>query len=354
MSTPIRPFRTDTDGRLWLLDQRRLPADEHWFELSTVEETARAIETMAVRGAPALACVAALGLARAARTFPDDPEAYAASFAAGLDRLRRTRPTAVNLFVALDEVAAADRSVPPDDVAARRSAAWGAARDHARRDLESCQAIGAHGAALMPDEGGVVTHCNAGALATAGHGTALGVIRSAVFAGKRLRVYADETRPVLQGARLTAWELARDGIDVTVICEGMAADLMRRGRIHAAIVGADRIVRNGDVANKIGTYALAIACRHHRIPFYVAAPWTTIDLAIPDGSEIPIERRADEEVTHVGPTRIVPEAVGVENPAFDVTPAELVTAIVTDRGVFRPDELDAHASEGSPSPGRTS
>ena len=338
MTDPIRPFRED-DGRLLVLDQRRLPAEARWVELAGVEATAEAIEALVVRGAPALACVAALGLARAAETFPDDPAGFDAALSAGLDRLRRTRPTAVNLFVALDELAAADRAVPARDVAARRAALWHAARAHARRDLAACRAMGAFGAPRMPDEGGVVTHCNAGALATAGHGTALGVIRSAVAAGKRLHVYAGETRPVLQGARLTAWELARDGIDVTVLCDGMAADLMRRGKIQAAIVGADRIVRNGDVANKIGTYALAIACRHHGIPFYVAAPWTTIDRSLPSGDSIPIEQRAGAEVTSIGPVRVVPEGVSVENPAFDVTPAELVTAIITDRGVFEPTEI---------------
>jgi len=338
VTDPIRPFRED-DGRLFVLDQRRLPAEARWIELAGVEATAEAIEALVVRGAPALACVAALGLARAAETFPDDPAGFDAALSAGLDRLRRTRPTAVNLFVALDELATADRAVPADDVAARRAALWRAARAHARRDLAACRAMGAFGAPLMPDEGGVVTHCNAGALATAGHGTALGVIRSAVAAGKRLRVYAGETRPVLQGARLTAWELARDGIDVTVLCDGMAADLMRRGKIQAAIVGADRIVRNGDVANKIGTYALAVACRHHGIPFYVAAPWTTIDRSLPSGDAIPIEQRAGAEVISIGAARIVPKGVPVENPAFDVTPAELVTAIITDRGVFEPGEI---------------
>ncbi len=347
MTGGVRPFREE-DGRLWVLDQRRLPEAEHWFEIATVEQTAEAIETMAVRGAPAIACVAALGLARAAREFPDDPEAFSAALGRAIDRLRATRPTAVNLFVALDELAEADRRAPSGDVAARRAALGAAARRHVERDLAACLAMGKLGAALLPDEGGVLTHCNAGALATAGHGTALGVIRSAVAMGKRIAVYADETRPVLQGARLTAWELLRDGIPVTVICEGMAADLMRRGRIHAAVVGADRIVRNGDVANKIGTYALAVACKHHGIPFYVAAPWTTIDLSLPGGEAIPIERRRDREVTHVGDHRIVPEEAAVENPAFDVTPAELVTAIVTERGVFRPDELAAAGDLPSP------
>jgi methylthioribose-1-phosphate isomerase len=246
----------------------------------------------------------------------------------------------VNLFVALDEVAAALAGCDAlAETLVLQTAIMDAAVRHAEADLAACHSIGRHGAPLLPDRGTVLTHCNAGALATAGWGTALGVIRSAVNSGKLLRVLANETRPVLQGARLTAYELARDGIDVTVIADNMAGALMANGEIAAAIVGADRIARNGDVANKIGTYTVAVLCKHHGIPFYVAAPWTTIDLTVATGADIPIEERGGEEVRNHGGRELTPPGVAVRNPAFDVTPAALVTAIITDRGVFRPDEI---------------
>jgi methylthioribose-1-phosphate isomerase len=302
---------------LRLLDQRRLPTEEVWHAYQDYRAVAAAITDMVVRGAPAIGCAAAYGVALGAR--------QGADFGEVRETLARTRPTAVNLFWALDRMARVTPRTPA-------RLAEEAAAIHAE-DVRSCRAIGERGAPLLP-AGTVLTHCNAGALATGGYGTALGVIRSAVARGTPLRVYADETRPFLQGARLTAWELARSGIDVTLITDNMAGWLMSRGEIQSVIVGADRIARSGDTANKIGTYSVAVLAREHGIPFFVAAPRSTIDLAIPDGSAIPIEERAAREVTHVGAARIAPD-VGVRNPAFDVTPARLVTAIITEVGVAR-------------------
>jgi methylthioribose-1-phosphate isomerase len=324
---------------LELLDQRALPAEERWLHLTDPEAVAQAIESLAVRGAPAIGCAAALAVAVASRNGPEDPVALRALSHAAIDRLARTRPTAVNLFVALEEMRAALAASAADDVPSLRARLLEAAQAHVARDAEMCRRLSEHGAALLPERGAVLTHCNTGALATAGIGTALGVIRRAWELGKRLSVYAGETRPLLQGARLTAWELARRRIPVTVITDGAVAAFVARGRIDAAIVGADRIARNGDVANKIGTYSIALACHHHGIPFYVAAPWTTIDEALASGADIPIEARDPSEIAQIGGRRFVPEGVAIENPAFDVTPAALVTAIVTDRGVHRPDQL---------------
>ncbi len=339
----VRPLRFDEAmGRLWLLDQRKLPGEEVWVELDDIEAVARAIEDLIVRGAPAIACAAAAGIAVAAQAFPEDSAGFRAAVEVACRRLSRTRPTAVNLFVALEQIrttlasAAADASVP-----SLRQAITDTARRHIADDLSSCLRMGEYGAPLLPDAGGVLTHCNAGALATAGYGTALGVIRRAHEIGKRIRVFADETRPVLQGARLTAWELHRDGIPVEIICDDMAGAFMARGEIQAAVVGADRIVRNGDVANKIGTYAVAVLCRYHDIPFYVAAPWTTIDLSLASGTQIPIEERDGNEVRRHGDQILAPAGVPVRNPAFDVTPAALVTGIITERGVFAPGALAA-------------
>jgi methylthioribose-1-phosphate isomerase len=345
----VRPFELSADARaLRLLDQRQLPTEEVWLELREVEDVARAIEDLAVRGAPAIGCVAALGVAVAAQGLGDETAAFRAAVESACDRLARTRPTAVNLFVALDQMREVLRVAGPDaSVAELRERLRSAAQAHVDHDLQACLAIGRHGASLLPDQGGVLTHCNAGALATAGHGTALGVIRRAHALGKRIQVYADETRPVLQGARLTAWELARDAIPVCVIADNMAGALMASGRIKAAIVGADRIARNGDVANKIGTYTVAVLCRHHGIPFYVAAPWTTIDLDIETGRDIPIEERSAAEVRTHGGRCMTPPEIAVCNPAFDVTPAELVDAIITDRGVFAASDL----AKGRPSDG---
>lgn len=327
-------------GVLELLDQRELPEREVVLELRSAEEVARAIEGMAVRGAPAIGCAAAFGVALAARVRAADGLAAAhAAAEAALDRLARTRPTAVNLFFALGRMRealarAAGAPARDGDELARRLE--GEASALAREDEEACRAIGRAGASLLPRRARVLTHCNAGALATAGYGTALGVIRAAVERGHRVEVFADETRPLLQGARLTAWELARDGIPVTVIPDPAAAHLMRQGEIDVVVVGADRVARNGDVANKIGTYGLAVLAREHRIPFYVAAPLSTWDPETPSGREIPIEERGRDEVARIGARTLVPEGVPVRNPAFDVTPAELVTALVTDAGVARP------------------
>lgn len=337
----VRSLALSKDGaKLRLLDQRRLPAEEVWLEFDEVEPVARAIEDLVVRGAPAIGCAAALGLAAASAKFDDDPTAFREEVRQAGERLANTRPTAVNLFVALSQLADAMAAAPSTATADElRALLRQVALRHVEEDLDACLRMGEHGATLLPDEGGVLTHCNAGALATAGYGTALGVIRRAVEIGKKIHVFADETRPVLQGARLTAWELAHDGVPVEVIADNMAGALMAAGEIRAAVVGADRIARNGDVANKIGTFTVAVLCRHHGIPFYVAAPWTTIDLSLQSGADIPIEQRHPDEVRTHGGSVMTPTGVGVRNPAFDVTPAELVTAIITERGVFAPSEL---------------
>jgi methylthioribose-1-phosphate isomerase len=337
----VRPFEVPAPfAPLRILDQRALPEEERWIELADVDAVAVAIEQLAVRGAPAIACVAALGLASAAYSFSEQSAEFRMQAAAAIERLARTRPTAVNLFVALRELREAMETTDRDaDVGVLRERLRETAEAHVARDLANCLAMANHGAPLLPEAGAVLTHCNAGALATAGYGTALGVIRRARAIGKQFTVLADETRPVLQGARLTAWELVRDGIPVEVIADNMAGALMAGGEIKAAIVGADRIARNGDVANKIGTYSVAVLCKHHGIPFYVAAPWTTIDLTLARGADIPIEQRHPDEVRRHGGRTLTPPAIGVRNPAFDVTPAELVTAIITERGVHRPHEL---------------
>ncbi|HEX4998138.1 MAG TPA: S-methyl-5-thioribose-1-phosphate isomerase [Terriglobia bacterium] len=322
-----------------MIDQRKLPTIEEYPVFSTYQDVAEAIRDMVVRGAPAIGVAAAMGVARGVLdSRARDIAALRADFAEITTTLASTRPTAVNLFWAIERM----RRVFDQAVAsgADRGAIEKILIDEAHaiynEDVESNRRMGRFGAELLPTSGSVLTHCNAGALATAGYGTALGVIRAAIEGGKRLRVLADETRPFLQGARLTAWELWKDGIDVTVIADNMAGSFMRQGLIDAVIVGADRIAANGDVANKIGTYSVAVLARHHDIPFYVAAPISTLDLKIPDGSHIPIEQRDPSEVTHAGGARVAPEGVRVFNPAFDVTPHALVTAIVTDRGVARP------------------
>ncbi len=332
-------LRWSEDGVV-LLDQRRLPAQEVYLTLKSAEEVAEAIERMVVRGAPAIGCAAALGLARAAVASPAlDVGSLHQELESAAARLARTRPTAVNLFWALGrmraalEAAVAAPGADPDQV---RSRLVDEAQRLLREDEATCRAIGREGLALVPDGARVLTHCNAGALATAGYGTALGLVRAAAEAGRRISVLADETRPFLQGARLTAWELARDGIPVTVIADAMAGHLMRLGEVDLVVVGADRIARNGDVANKIGTYGLAVLAGEHGIPFYVAAPTSTIDLATPDGEAIPIEERSPEEMASLAGTRLVPEGVDVRHPAFDVTPAARVTAIVTEAGVAEP------------------
>ncbi|HEY1159992.1 MAG TPA: S-methyl-5-thioribose-1-phosphate isomerase [Terracidiphilus sp.] len=320
------------------IDQTKLPLEECYVLATTYEQVAEVIESMVVRGAPAIGVSAAYGIALGAqRTKAATPAEFAPEFERICARLAGTRPTAVNLFWAIARMkrlfaTLAGSGAPLVEIQAQILAEADAMYED---DIAACKAMGAFGAALLPDEGGVLTHCNAGALATCGYGTALGVIRSAVEQGKHIHVYADETRPFLQGARLTAWELMADGIPTTVICDNTAASLMRAGRIQAVVVGADRIAANGDTANKIGTYNLAILAKEHGIPFYVAAPWSTIDLATATGDLIPIEERPAVEVTHHGGKQLTPNGVGICNPAFDVTPAKYVTAIITERGVLR-------------------
>ena len=321
---PLRPVLYDaaTDA-VRVLDQRRLPAEEVWLELRSSAEVVAAIKDLTVRGAPAIGVAAAYALAVDARRGADP-----AALRHAAEQLVHARPTAVNLAWAVRRMS--------------RRIGLGAEtlleEAHAIRDEDeaACRRIGALGAPLVPPRARVLTHCNAGALATAGYGTALGVVRAAIEAGNAISVFAGETRPFLQGARLTAWELQRDGIPVTLLTDGMAGWLMARGEIACVIVGADRIAANGDVANKIGTYALAVLAAHHHLPFYVAAPWSTVDLETARGEDIPIEERGGEEVLTLAGQRIAPVGVPARYPAFDVTPAALVTAIVTERGVVRP------------------
>lgn len=327
------------DDRLEMIDQRVLPARFQYVSCTSADETAEAIRSMVVRGAPAIGCAAAYGVALEALRLRDKP---AAEFSAGLERgfdvLAASRPTAVNLFWALKRMRALWESMkdrPATEVADRMLAE---AHEITAEDIRINRAMGAHGAALLPDGARVLTHCNAGALATAGHGTALGVIRSAVEVGKRISVIADETRPFLQGARLTAWEMVQEGIPVTLIADNMAGFMMSRGEIDAVVVGTDRVAANGDVANKIGTYMVAVLARRHDIPFYVACPLSTIDMSIPDGNAIPIEERSVDEVKGFRDYHWAAEGVEIRNPAFDVTPAELVTGLITERGVvLKPD-----------------
>jgi methylthioribose-1-phosphate isomerase len=320
------------------LDQTKLPLEETYVLATDYKQVATVIRDMIVRGAPAIGVSAAMGMAlgidrSAAKALPE----LTAEVAVVAKSLAETRPTAVNLFWGIEEIrnvynslAEAGKSIPEI-----KAAVIARAREMYNEDIAACKQMGAHGAALLPSEGVVLTHCNAGALATCGYGTALGVIRAAVERGHKISVYADETRPFLQGARLTAWELMKDNIATTVLCDNMVAALMRQGKIQAVIVGADRIAANGDVANKIGTYGVAVLAKEHGLPFYVAAPWSTLDLATAHGDEIPIEQRNAREVTHANGKQITPHGVGIENPAFDVTPAKYVTAIITERGVLK-------------------
>ncbi len=325
-----------TPAGVEMLDQRVLPDVERYLTLHSVEEVARAIEDMAVRGAPAIGVTAAMGIALGLRGGSDTE--LASAHAAASARLARTRPTAVNLTWAIERMrqGLAPLFAARAPAAQIRAAAESLAQAIHDEDVAVCRAIGDAGGALLPERARVLTHCNAGALATAGYGTALGVIRSAARQGRLEHVLANETRPFLQGARLTAWELQRDGIPVQLITDAMSGALMRQKRIDAVVVGADRIAANGDVANKIGTYTVAVLAARHGLPFYVAAPRSTIDLATPDGDGIPIEQRSSEEVLVVRGQRIAPEGVSALHPAFDVTPAELVTAIITECGVARP------------------
>jgi methylthioribose-1-phosphate isomerase len=324
------------NGVVVMIDQRRLPAEQVLLRCRDHHEVASAIRDMAVRGAPAIGVTAALGLALGARLTRAEGAALRAEWSDMCGALAATRPTAVNLFWAIERMRGRFEALAAAGGDTLREALLAEALAIQQEDLDACHRMGDLGAELLPQEARVLTHCNAGALATAGYGTALGVVRSAARLGKLKAVFADETRPWLQGARLTAWELMQDGIEPTLVADGAAGHLMARGEVNAVVVGADRIARNGDVANKIGTYTLAVLAKEHGVPFYVAAPVSTLDLHTPTGGEIPIEERPAHEVTHLAGQRIAPEGVRARNPAFDVTPHRYVTAIVCERGVARP------------------
>jgi methylthioribose-1-phosphate isomerase len=329
----------DRDGDVVvMIDQRKLPAQEVYVRCRTAPEVARAIKTMVIRGAPAIGVAAAWGIAIGMRrSAATGTQKFAAEFQKTCELMAATRPTAVNLFWAIERMkrvfgaaVQAGQSVEQLKVGLDREAQM--IHDE---DVASCRAMGAFGAAVVPADARILTHCNAGALATAGYGTALGVIRGAMEAGKAVAVFADETRPFMQGARRTAWALMRDGIDTTIITDNMSASLMGQGKVNFVVVGADRIAANGDTANKVGTYGVAVLAREHQIPFYVAAPLSTIDLRTPDGAHIPIEERNAREVTHIGSSQVAPAGAKVWNPAFDVTPHRFITGIITEKGIFR-------------------
>lgn len=325
-----------TNEGVRFIDQTKLPTEEVYVTCKTHEQVADVIRNMVVRGAPAIGVAAAMGIALGVSNSKAESSR---DLKRDLDQIceviGKTRPTAVNLFWAIRRMQEKFERIQIRPIPQIKSDLIEEARRMHAEDIAANQAMGRHGATLMPSSGGVLTHCNAGALATAGYGTALGVIRAAVEQGKKIHVYADETRPFLQGSRLTAWELMKDGIPTTVISDNMAGAMMKQGKIGAIVVGADRIAANGDVANKIGTYTVAILAKEHDIPFYVAAPISTVDLACPDGNGIPIEQRNAQEVTHIGGKQMVPTGVQVENPAFDVTPAKYVAAIITEKGIAR-------------------
>jgi methylthioribose-1-phosphate isomerase len=327
------------DDMVVMIDQRKLPSQELYVRCRTAQEVARAIRTMVIRGAPAIGVAAAMGLALGMRrSSAKGTRQCAVEFQKLCDMMAATRPTAVNLFWAIDRMKrafaeGAHAGESPEELGHRLEREARAIHDE---DVANCRLMGGFGAAVVPDGGRVLTHCNAGALATAGYGSALGVIRAAVEQGKRIAVFADETRPFLQGSRLTAWELMRDGIDTTVITESMAGPLLRAGEVDVVVVGADRIAANGDTANKIGTYTVAVLANEHKVPFYVAAPLSTIDLQTPNGDHIPIEERDQREITHIGSSRLTPVGVHVRNPAFDVTPHRYIAGIITERGIVKP------------------
>lgn len=316
-----------TDGGVVMIDQTRLPKEQVFVTCRNYREVAEAIRSMIIRGAPAIGVAAAMGIALGV--------GEGADFDTVCETLAKTRPTAVNLFWAIDRMRALHAQLEGEARAAILAGMIAEAQQIKLEDVAICEAIGRNGADLVPHGKTVLTHCNAGALATAGYGTALGVIRAAVSAGKKIDVFADETRPFLQGARLTAWELQQDGIPTTLITDNMAGHFLRSGRIGCVVVGADRIASNGDVANKIGTYSVAVLAKENNVPFYVAAPISTFDLTLDSGDEIPIEQRSAAEVTHVFGVPVAPEGIAVQNPAFDVTPARYVTAIISEHGVAR-------------------
>ena len=339
----IKTVEWTKDG-VRMLDQRLLPAEETYLVLRSYDEVAEAIKKMVIRGAPAIGVAAAMGIALGASQsvgtsvadLEDDLQYIC-------DEMGKTRPTAVNLFWAIERMRATFQRVKSkNDVEEVKKILIAEALAIFQEDIAANRAIGKYGGPLIPDNATVLTHCNAGALATAGdYGTALGVIRGARDAGKKIAVIADETRPFLQGLRLTAWELAKDDIPVTVITDNMAGHVMKNGKVDAVVVGADRIASNGDTANKIGTYMVAVLAREHKIPFYVAAPLTTLDLTLKSGDEIPIEERDEKEVTHIREYQLAPDGINVHNPAFDVTPNHLITAIITDKGVARPPYIES-------------
>src|SRR5262252_7533933 len=325
-----------TDQGVRFIDQTRLPSEEIYVTCTTHEQVADVIRNMVVRGAPAIGVAAAMGIALGVNNSKAESTGdLERDFDQVCDLIGKTRPTAVNLFWAIRHMQEKFERIRIRPVPQIKQALIEEARRMHAEDIAANQAMGRHGAVLMPASGGVLTHCNAGALATCGYGTALGVIRAAVEQGKKIHVFADETRPFLQGSRLTAWELMKDNIPTTVISDNMAGAMMKQGKIGAIVVGADRIAANGDVANKIGTYTVAILAKEHGIPFYVAAPISTVDLECRDGSGIPIEQRNGKEVTHIAGKQMVPDGVEVENPAFDVTPAKYVAAIVTEKGIAK-------------------
>ncbi len=337
-----------TAGGVRMIDQTRLPAEEIYRTYTDYRGVAEAIRSMVIRGAPAIGVAAAMGIALGVKNSAARTEAQLRDeFETVADTISRTRPTAVNLFWAVKrmrrvfEESLAGAGGEADRIAAAKSRLVKEAQRILAEDIAVNEAMGRHGAALLNDSWTVLTHCNAGALATGGYGTALGVIRAAVAQGKRIQVFADETRPFLQGARLTAWELAQDGIPVTLITDNMAGHFMKEGQIQAAIVGADRIAANGDVANKIGTYSVAVLARENSIPFYVAAPLSTIDLNLSSGEQIPIEERSSAEVTHLAGALIAPQQVAARHPAFDVTPHRYISAIITERGIAREPYTDS-------------
>lgn len=329
------------DGAVRLLDQSRLPMQVEFIDCRDYRAVALAIRELKVRGAPAIGVTAAMGVALGARSLKQTRyEEFERAVGEICDHLAASRPTAVNLFWAIARMKQKVAALRDQSIAVIQEELIKESQAILDEDIALCKAMGQHGASLIQHGQTILTHCNAGALATAGYGTALGVIRAAWEQGKQIRVIADETRPVLQGARLTAWELMQDKIPVTLITDNMAGALMRQGKVHVCVVGADRIAANGDVANKIGTYSVAVLARAHKIPFYVAAPYSTIDLDSKTGADIPIEERNPLEVTSIhGSHPVAPAGVDVFNPAFDVTPAELITGIITERGVFKPGRL---------------
>ena len=342
MVETIEWMEDEAGGHVLMIDQRLLPRQQVFVKCRTYEEVADAIRTMVIRGAPAIGVAAAMGVALGVQ--------QGADFETVCKTLAATRPTAVNLFWGIERMRQLMASVQGRPAAEILREVIAEAKQVRAEDIELCRAIGRHGAALVPDGKTVLTHCNAGALATAGYGTALGVIRAAVESGKKIDVFAGETRPFLQGARLTAWELQQDGIPTTLITDNMAGYFLRSGRIGCVVVGADRIAANGDVANKIGTYSVAVLAKENHVPFYVAAPVSTFDLTLETGDRIPIEQRSPSEVTHVFGVAVAPENIAVQNPAFDVTPARYVSAIVCEHGVARPpyqESLAALAAKAS-------